>query len=91
MAVVMAIQHRRPYLLGRRFVVLTNQRRLKELLQQKIVSAEQQNWTAKLLGYNFEIRYKPGKENIGAHALSRVTTGAKLSNMVTYPTWKEQE
>jgi hypothetical protein len=27
-------------------------------MQQKIVTAEQQNWAAKLLGYNFDIVYK---------------------------------
>jgi hypothetical protein len=59
MACVLAIQHWRPYLLGRRFVVSTEQRSLKDLLQQKIINGEQQNWVAKLLGYDFEIRYKP--------------------------------
>jgi hypothetical protein len=49
MAVVLAIQHWRPYLLGRRFVVSTDQKSLKQLLQQRVVTAEQQNLTAKLL------------------------------------------
>jgi hypothetical protein len=68
MAVVLAIQHWRPYLLGRKFIVSTDQKSLKELMQQKIVTAEQQNWAAKLLGYNFEIVYKQGKLNKGADA-----------------------
>ncbi|MCI07009.1 Ty-3/Gypsy retrotransposon polyprotein, partial [Trifolium medium] len=41
MAVVLAIQHWRPYLLGRKFVVSTDQKSLKQLMQQKIVTAEQ--------------------------------------------------
>ncbi|KAK2383154.1 hypothetical protein QL285_070639 [Trifolium repens] len=57
-AIVLAIQHWRPYLLGRKFIVSTDQKSLKELMQQKIVTAEQQNWAAKLLGYNFDIVYK---------------------------------
>ncbi|GAU45589.1 hypothetical protein TSUD_273890 [Trifolium subterraneum] len=49
MAVVLAIQHWRPYLLGRKFLVSTDQKSLKQLLQQRMVIAEQQNWAAKLL------------------------------------------
>ncbi|MCH90670.1 hypothetical protein A2U01_0011592, partial [Trifolium medium] len=91
MACVLAIQHWRPYLLGRRFVVSTDQKSLKDLLQQKIINGEQQNWVAKLLGYDFEIRYKPGSLNKGADALSRVHEGGELSNIVTFPYWNESQ
>ena len=42
MAIVFSIQKWRPYLLGRRFVVQTNQRNLKFLLDQRLVSMEHQ-------------------------------------------------
>ncbi|MCH79682.1 transposon Tf2-1 polyprotein, partial [Trifolium medium] len=90
MAVVLAIQHWRPYLLGRRFKVSTDQKSLKELLQQKIVTAEQQNWASKLLGYNFEISYKPGKLNKGADALSRINEGGTLCQVVTSLQWLDE-
>ena len=44
---------------------------MKHLCQQNIHTPEQQRWLPKLLGYNFNIEYKPGKENMAADALSR--------------------
>jgi hypothetical protein len=35
--------------------VSTDQKSLKQLMQQRIVTAEQQNWAAKLLGYDVDI------------------------------------
>jgi hypothetical protein len=90
MAVVLAIQHWRPYLLGKRFVVSTDQKSLKQLLQQRVVTAEQQNWTAKLLGYDFEIIYKPGSLNRGADALSRVNDEGELHQFCTRALWEEE-
>ncbi|KAI5404776.1 hypothetical protein KIW84_051801 [Lathyrus oleraceus] len=91
MVVVLAIQHWRPYLLGRKFVVSTDQRSLKQLMQQKIVTAEQQNWAAKLMGYDFEIIYKQGKLNKGADALSRVHEGRELNTINSLVTWAQEE
>ncbi|XP_047173484.1 uncharacterized protein LOC124841282 [Vigna umbellata] len=71
MALVMAIRHWRPYLLGQRFVVHTDQRSLRYLLKQRITTQNQQNWIAKLLGYDFEIMYKSRDINRVADALSR--------------------
>nr|KYP60103.1 Retrovirus-related Pol polyprotein from transposon 297 family [Cajanus cajan] len=69
MAVALAIQHWRPYLLGRKFKVYSDQKSLRQLMQQRVTTGSQQNWLAKLLGYNFDIMYKPGVENKGADAL----------------------
>jgi hypothetical protein len=91
MAVVLAIQHWRPYLLGRKFLVSTDQKSLKQLLQQRIVTAEQQNWTAKLLGYDFEIVYKQGKLNKGADALSRVYEAGEMNALQSQIRWLQEE
>ncbi|GJT64869.1 ty3-gypsy retrotransposon protein [Tanacetum coccineum] len=47
-------------------------------------SPEQQKWVTKLLGYDFEVLYKPGRENTVADALSRVDIPSMLA--ISYPT-----
>lgn len=61
-ALALAVQHWRHYLLGCPFKVYTDHRSLKHL-QQRITTTDQQCWLAKLMGYEFEVIYKPGPEN----------------------------
>ena len=42
------------------------------MLEQRITTPAQARWLPKLLGYDYDIEYKKGKENGGADALSRV-------------------
>ncbi|KAD5961527.1 hypothetical protein E3N88_13000 [Mikania micrantha] len=87
MALVLAVQHWRPYLLGTRFIVCTDQKSLKFLLQQRVTTPDQQNWVAKLLGYNFDIQYKPGKSNKAADALSRREEMGVCFTLNSGPIW----
>ena len=57
--------------MGRHFKVKIDHDSLKYFLEQWLLSEEQQKWVTKMLGYDFEIVYKKGKENIVADALSR--------------------
>lgn len=58
-------------LLSRKFTVLTDQKSLKFLLEQSVITRDHQKWIVKLSGYDFDIVYRPGKENGVANALSR--------------------
>jgi hypothetical protein len=61
----------RPYLLGQHFQIKTDHQSLKYFLEQHISSLEQQKWVIKLFGYDYEIIYKKGKDNVVVDALSR--------------------
>ena len=84
LAIVEAIRTWRPYLLGQKFYIQTNQRSLKYLLEQRIATPEQQEWVAKLLGYDYEIKYKPSRENSVAYALSR-KQGSPIRHNIFFP------
>jgi len=71
MAIVFAVQKWRHYLMGKHFIIRTDQRSLQFLMGQHVMAEEQQKWVTKLMGFDFEIQYRPGCENKAADALSR--------------------
>ncbi|GJT75254.1 ty3-gypsy retrotransposon protein [Tanacetum coccineum] len=60
------------YLLDRHFKIRTDHFNLKYLLNQKLTTPFQFKWLPKLLGYDYEIVYKKGSENVVVDALSRM-------------------
>jgi hypothetical protein len=61
----------RHYLLGKCFQIKTDNQSLKYFLEQHQSSPEQQKWVTNLFGYDYEIIYKKGKDNVVVDALSR--------------------
>jgi len=68
---VQAVRHWRPYLWGCHFVVRTNHRSLRFLLDQRLMTIPQHHWASKLLGFDFIVEYKPRTLNVVADARSR--------------------
>ena len=55
MAIVFAIQKWRPYIIGKHFVVKTDQQSLRFLLEQWVVEPEYHKWLLKLMPNNFSV------------------------------------
>lgn len=62
LAIVFSVQKWEQYLSNGHFIIKTDQKSLKWLLQQKISTPFQHFWLSKLLGFDYEIQYKSGKE-----------------------------
>jgi len=88
MAIVLSVNQWRNYLVGRRFRICPDHRSLKYLLEQRISTMDQQKWIVKLMGYDYEIEYRPGLENVAADALSRLH-GELASITYPQPIWLE--
>ncbi|GKB06275.1 putative mitochondrial protein, partial [Tanacetum coccineum] len=78
LAVVAALDKWKGYLLDRHFKIRTDHFSLKYLLNQKLTTPFQFKWLPKLLGYDYEIVYKKGSENVVADALSRMGSSGEL-------------
>jgi hypothetical protein len=92
MAILHAVHTWRPYLLGHHFQIKTDHHSLKYFLEQRLSSPEQNKWLTKMLGYDYEIIYKKGKDNIVADALSRQheEDGSLFSLSLPVPDWIEE-
>ena len=74
LAIVYAVTKWKHYLRGRHFLIRTDHSSLKFLLDHKATHEAQQVWLTKLLGFDYEIEYRKGKDNLAVDALSRITS-----------------
>eukprot|EP00253_Pinus_taeda_P016981 PITA_16981 len=70
-AVIHALKMWRHYLVGRKFLLLTDHHSLTNYFSQPTLNARQARWVDFLSGFDFEINHLQGKENRVADALSQ--------------------
>ena len=66
-----ALKKWRHYLLSQVCELVTNHKSLKWIFTQPDLNMRQRRWVEFLQEFSFEIKYRPGKENQAADALSR--------------------
>nr|GEV49633.1 transposon Ty3-I Gag-Pol polyprotein [Tanacetum cinerariifolium] len=84
LAVMMALEKWRGYLLDTHFIIKTDHYNLKYLLDKRITTPTQMKWLPMLMGYDYEVTYKKGVDNAAADALSRLTKYAHFMPL-SYP------
>ncbi|KAL1448524.1 hypothetical protein WDU94_006581 [Cyamophila willieti] len=72
LSIVWSVKHFRPYLYGRKFIIVTDHKPLQWLFSVKDPSSKLIRWRLRLEEYEYEITYKKGKQNTNADALSRI-------------------
>ncbi|CEP17052.1 hypothetical protein [Parasitella parasitica] len=73
LAIVYFVHFFKLYLLGKKFIVYTDQKSLQFLMKfNEDASAKLVRWQASLLAYDFDIIYKAGTSNVHADMLSRL-------------------
>lgn len=72
LAIVWATKQFRPYLYGRKFIIVTDHRPLTWLFGVKDPGSRLIRWRLQLEEFEYEVVYKPGTQNTNSDALSRI-------------------
>ena len=95
LAIKWAVQHFRPYLYGRHFIVKTDHNPLRWLMNMTESSSKLARWALMLQEYDFEIIHRRGSENANADCLSRMRDFSpptpKTNAALTIPNDRDQQ
>lgn len=89
LTIITTVDKWRSYLFHSIFIIRKDRQSLKYLLEQKISNPLQHKYLIKLLGFDYTIEYRQGKENVLADAFSRRGPSEGTSSAITLlkPTW----
>ena len=65
----MAVEHLSSYLYGKKFIIYTDHKPPAWLLNKKSLHPRLERWIIRLVIYELEIQYKPGREKVVADML----------------------
>ncbi|GJY62375.1 putative mitochondrial protein [Tanacetum coccineum] len=82
LALVQALEKWIGYLFDRHFKIKTDHISLKYLVDQRMSTPTQLKWLPKLIGFDFEIVYKKGVDNVTTDALSRMQNLRELLSIM---------
>lgn len=92
MAVVWSVRLFRPYLYGRRFAIVTDHAALKWLMTKREPSGRLHRWALTLQEFDFDVEYRPGRENVVPDDLSRAPVlRTTAPTQLTAPTIAEHQ
>lgn len=91
LAVLLVVEKWRSYLQHHEFTIQTDHRSLARLSEQRLTTKMQHKAFLKLMGLQYQIRYKKGCDNMAADALSRKYTEGEEQWAITVstPRWLE--
>lgn len=93
LAILMVVDHWRPYLQSSEFIIHTDQRSLVHLDDQRLHTYWQQKALSKLMGLQYKICYKKGTNNAVADALLRIPEKSPMelySLTTVQPVWLQE-
>lgn len=91
LALIMAVEKWRHYLERQEFLIVTDHKSLTYLNEQNLHSKIQRKAMTRLMGLQFKIIYRKGKENVAADALSQVAHLLALQSVSSVqPAWIQE-